>query len=89
MRRDHMAIDQYGHTHRKAKWVEMIKQTRKARIEVREVGQKFGSVAVVIAANNRAVFESRIVPYGFIAACYDEAKAWADAHGYKQEPDHA
>ena len=67
----------------------MIKQTRKARIEVREVGQKFGSVGVVIANNNRVVFESRLRPYGFIVACYDEAKAWADAHGYKQEPDRA
>ena len=53
----------------------MKMKVKKARIEVREVGEKFGSVAVVIAANNRAVFESRIVPYGFIAACYDEAKA--------------
>ena len=52
-------------------------------IKTRNVGQSFGCVGVVrYASSSKKVHETDVRPFGFEAAAYSAAKAWAEGKGY-------
>jgi hypothetical protein len=52
------------------------------RIVIKQVGQRFGCRAVAFDYAGLAVCESRVKPFGFTGAAYDECAARAKELGY-------